>query len=122
MKSPWVIGLTMFLALANGVAHAQNRLAFVVGNDAYQNVTPLQKAVNDARAVGQSLRQLGFRVTFGENLAWREYVEKFSTFENSIQPGDTAFLFYSGHASKSTGRTISFPSMRRKSPRNSRAC
>jgi uncharacterized caspase-like protein len=69
MKSPWVIGLTMVLALVNGAAQAQNRLAFVVGNDAYQNVAPLQKAVNDARAVGRSLQQLGFRVTLGENLA-----------------------------------------------------
>jgi hypothetical protein len=40
MKSPWVIGLSMVLALASGVARAQNRLAFVVGNDAYQNVAP----------------------------------------------------------------------------------
>ncbi len=109
MKSPWVIGLTMVLALASGVAHAQNRLAFVVGNDAYQNVTPLQKAVNDARAVGRSLQQLGFRVTLAENLAWREYVEKFSAFENSIQPGDTAFLFYSGHGIEIDGANFLIP-------------
>lgn len=109
MKSPWVIGLTMVLALASGVAHAQNRLAFVVGNDAYQNVTPLQKAVNDARAVGRTLQQLGFRVTLGENLAWREYVEKFSAFENSIQPGDTAFLFYSGHGVEIDGANFLIP-------------
>jgi hypothetical protein len=109
MKSPWVIGLTMVLALAGGVAHAQSRLAFVVGNDAYQNVTPLQKAVNDARAVGRTLQQLGFRVTLGENLAWREYVEKFSAFENSIQPGDTAFLFYSGHGVEIDGANFLIP-------------
>jgi Caspase domain/YARHG domain len=109
MKSPWVIGLSMVLALASGVARAQNRLAFVVGNDAYQNVTPLQKAVNDARAVGRSLQQLGFRVMLGENLARREYVEKFSAFENSIQPGDTAFLFYSGHGVEIDGANFLIP-------------
>lgn len=109
MKSPWVIGLSMVLALTSGVARAQNRLAFVVGNDAYQNVTPLQKAVNDARAVARSLQQLGFRVTLGENLARREYVEKFSAFENSIQPGDTAFLFYSGHGVEIDGANFLIP-------------
>ena len=88
MKVSWVIGLAMVLALASGAAQAQGRLAFVVGNDAYRNVNPLKKAVNDARAVGQSLQRLGFRVTLGENLGWREYVEKFSAFENSIQPGE----------------------------------
>src|SRR5664279_2627030 len=97
MKSPWLIGLVTVLSLVSGAARAENRLALVVGNDAYRNVNPLQKAVNDARAVTRSLQQLGFRVTLGENLAQRDYIEKFSVFENSVQPGDVAFLFYSGH-------------------------
>jgi uncharacterized caspase-like protein len=97
MKAPWLIGLVTVLSLVAGAAKAEGRLAFVVGNDAYRNVNPLQKAVNDARAIDRGLRQLGFQVFLGENLAWRDYVEKFSAFENSIQPGDIAFLFYSGH-------------------------
>jgi len=109
MKAPWAIGLTMVLSLIVGTANAQNRLAFVVGNDAYRNVNPLQKAVNDARAVGQSLQKLGFRVNLGENLGWREYVEKFSAFENSIQPGDTAFVFYSGHGVEIDGANFLIP-------------
>jgi hypothetical protein len=109
VKVSWVIGLAMVLALASGAAHAQGRLAFVVGNDAYRNVNPLKKAVNDARAVGQSLQRLGFRVTLGENLGWREYVEKFSAFENSIQPGDTVFLFYSGHGVEIDGANFLIP-------------
>ena len=109
VKASWVIGLAMVLALASGAAHAQGRLAFVVGNDAYRNVNPLKKAVNDARAVGQSLQRLGFRVTLGENLGWREYVEKFSAFENSIQPGDTVFLFYSGHGVEIDGANFLIP-------------
>ncbi len=109
MKTPWLIGLTMAVLLTGAPAHAQNRLAFVVGNNAYRNVDPLQKAVNDARSVGRSLQQLGFRVTFGENLGWRDHVEKFSAFENSIQPGDTAFLFYSGHGVEIDGANFLIP-------------
>ena len=109
MRAPWVFGLAVALSFAGGAADAQNRLAFVVGNDAYRNVNPLQKAVNDARSVGQSLRQLGFRVTSGENLQWRDFVEKFSAFENSIQPGDTAFLFYSGHGVEIDGANYLIP-------------
>ena len=109
MKAMLVIGLAIVVSLASGATHAQNRLAFVVGNDAYRNVSPLQKAINDARAVGRSLQQLGFRVTLGENLSWREYVEKFSAFENSIQPGDTAFLFYSGHGVEIDGANFLIP-------------
>ena len=109
MKAPWLIGLTMVLVLPGVPAHAQSRLAFIVGNDAYRNVDPLQKAVNDARAVGRSLQQLGFRVTLGENLGWRDHVEKFSAFENSVQPGDTAFLFYSGHGVEIDGANFLIP-------------
>jgi hypothetical protein len=102
--------LVALLAIAAAApAAAESRLAFVVGNDAYRNVNPLQKAVNDARAVSRSLQQLGFRVTLGENLAWRDYVEKFSLFENSIRPGDVAFLFYSGHGVEIDGANYLIP-------------
>ena len=109
MKTFWTIAIVMSVALAADPAGAENRLAFVVGNDAYRNVDQLHKAVNDARSVGRGLQQLGFRVTLGENLAWRDYVEKFSTFENSIQPGDTAFLFYSGHGVEIDGANYLIP-------------
>ena len=109
MKAFWTIGAVMLGTLAAVPAIAENRLAFVVGNDVYRNVDPLQKAVNDARAVSRSLQLLGFRVTLGENLAWRDYVERFANFENSIQPGDIAFLFYSGHGVEIDGANYLIP-------------
>jgi len=109
MRTFWALGIVVLTSLAAGAAGAENRLAFVVGNDAYRNVSPLQKAVNDARSVGRSLQRLGFRVTLAENLQWRDYVEKFSVFENSIQPGDTAFLFYSGHGVEIDGANYLIP-------------
>ena len=81
MKASWAISIVMLVVLGAGAANAENRLAFVVGNDAYRNVNPLQKAVNDARSVSRGLQQLGFRVTLAENLGWRDYVEKFAAFE-----------------------------------------
>jgi hypothetical protein len=101
--------MVVLMSLAAGTAGAENRLAFVVGNDAYRNVNPLQKAVNDARSVARGLQQLGFKVTLGENLQWRDYVERFSAFENSVQPGDTAFLFYSGHGVEIDGANYLIP-------------
>jgi hypothetical protein len=104
-----IAGLLIAALPAAGTARAESRLAFVVGNDGYRNVSQLQKAVNDARAIGHGLQQLGFRVTLGENLAWRDFVEKFSIFENSIQPGDIAFLFYSGHGVEIDGANYLIP-------------
>lgn len=109
MKAAWAMALVMLVVLSTGAAHADNRLAFVVGNDAYRNVNPLQKAVNDARSISRGLQQIGFRVTLAENLAWRDFVERFAAFEASIEPGDTAFLFYSGHGVEIDGANYLIP-------------
>lgn len=101
--------LVILLVAALSPAAAENRVAFVVGNDAYQNVDPLKKAVNDARAVAQGLQQLGFRVTLGENLTRRDFIERFNTFETSVRTGDTAFVFYSGHGVELDGANYLIP-------------
>ena len=43
-------------------AHAERRVALLIGNNDYRNVPKLQKAVNDARTMGETLKQLGFSV------------------------------------------------------------
>ena len=48
-------------------AHAEKRVALVIGNNDYKNVPKLQKAVNDARTMGDTLKQLGFTVMVAEN-------------------------------------------------------
>jgi len=104
--------LLLFGCLLVGIsarAVAQGRFAFVVGNDAYQGIEPLKKAVNDARAIAASLQKLGFTVIVGENLTRREFVAKFSEFENRIQPGDYAFVFYSGHGVELEGANYLVP-------------
>ena len=47
------------LAALVSPAHAEKRVALVVGNKDYRNVPKLQKAVNDARTMGDTLKQLG---------------------------------------------------------------
>ena len=47
--------------------HAEKRVELVVGNNDYKNVPKLQKAVNDARTMGDTLKQLGFSVMVAEN-------------------------------------------------------
>ena len=100
----------VFAAVVLGLpAHAQNRLAFIVGNDAYQNIDPLKKAVNDARSMAQGLQRLGFQVTLGENLKRRDFIERFNAFENSVRAGDVVFLFYSGHGVELDGANYLIP-------------
>ena len=78
-------------------ADGARRVALVIGNDAYQELDHLQKAVNDARAVSAALTQLGFDVIRVEDATRRTMAQKIVEFSAKVGRGDTAFFFYSGH-------------------------
>lgn len=100
-----IAAVTLLIAPAFG----QNRLALVVGNNSYQNLGELQKAVNDARAVAASLRRLGFTVLLGENLTRRDFVQALARLEAQVRPGDTSFIFYAGHGVEIDGANYLLP-------------
>ena len=60
-----ILALGIAISFA-ATAHAEKRVALLIGNNAYQNIPRLQTAVNDARAVGTALRGLGFSVILAE--------------------------------------------------------
>jgi TPR repeat protein len=81
-------------------AFAEKRVALVIGNDRYQNLSAerqLQKAANDAQAVGDSLSRIGFQVIRGVNLTRQGMIDKLSELTARLEPGDTAAFFYAGH-------------------------
>ncbi len=49
------LAVCSFAFLAASQANAANRIALVIGNNAYENVPQLQKAVNDADAIAAEL-------------------------------------------------------------------
>jgi Caspase domain len=96
------------LALAQP-AHAEKRVALVIGNNDYKNVPKLQKAVNDARTMGDTLKQLGFSVMVAENQTRQAFSETLLAFEKAVEPGDTAFFFYAGHGFEIAGQNFLLP-------------
>jgi hypothetical protein len=54
--------LLIVSVVAPCTANAQTRVALVIGNSAYQNVSALPNPVNDASDVSKSLKRLGFEV------------------------------------------------------------
>jgi hypothetical protein len=90
-------------------AYAEKRVALVIGNDDYRNVPKLQKAVNDARTMGNTLKQLGFKVMVGENLNREQFSQALLAFDNALEPGDTAFFFYAGHGFEIAGQNFLLP-------------
>ena len=80
-----------FLALAQP-ARAEKRVALVIGNNDYKNVPKLQKAVNDARTMGDTLKQLGFSVMVAENQTRQAFSETLLAFDKAVEPGDRVLL------------------------------
>src|SRR6202011_4843183 len=97
-----------FLALAQP-ARAEKRVALVIGNNDYKNVPKLQKAVNDARTMGDTLKQLGFSVMVAENQTRQAFSETLLAFDKAVEPGDTAFFFYAGHGFEIAGQNFLLP-------------
>ena len=60
----WALGLAALLCclVFAAPAYAAKRVALVIGNNAYENVPALKRAVNDAGAISQELAKLGFDV------------------------------------------------------------
>lgn len=77
-------------------AHAA-RLALVVGNDSYTQVSALKNAGNDARLMASALRAGGFEVSDHFNLDSDRLYKAVDTFEKRIQKGDEVVFYFSGH-------------------------
>ena len=108
-RAAWALSLMVpFLALAQP-AHAEKRVALVIGNNDYKYVPKLQKAVNDARTMGDTLKQLGFSVMVAENQTRQAFSQTLLAFDKAVEPGDTAFFFYAGHGFEIAGQNFLLP-------------
>ncbi len=101
--------LTALLLAFAQPAQAEKRVALVIGNNDYKNVPKLQKAVNDARTMGETLKQLGFSVMVAENQSRQAFSETLLAFDKAVEPGDTAFFFYAGHGFEIAGQNFLLP-------------
>jgi Caspase domain/Putative peptidoglycan binding domain len=94
----WILALSLlgFLASADTV-QAERRVAFVVGNGTYKNVTALTNPPIDARSMAGVLRNAGFDVVEGINLTRDEMTGRLLEFGKKTQGADVAVFFYAGH-------------------------
>ena len=108
-KSALICAVSFLFAAMILPAHADKRVALVIGNNDYKNVPRLQKAVNDARTMGDALKQLGFEVMVAENQNRQQFSQTLLAFDNAVGPGDTAFFFYAGHGFEIAGQNYLLP-------------
>jgi hypothetical protein len=109
LKAVFAVLLATLAGALASPAQAEKRVALVIGNNDYRNVPKLQKAVNDARTMGETLKQLGFSVMVAENQTRVQFSQSLLAFDNAVGKGDTAFFFYAGHGFEIAGQNYLLP-------------
>lgn len=103
--------LSIALVFVPSAAHAEKRIALVVGNAAYQAGT-LNTPANDAGLIAQTLQAAGFDVVGARDLdqdslrrACRDFLEK----ATSSGPDTVAFIYLSGYGVQLEGENYFVP-------------
>ena len=73
------------------------RRALVIGNDNYKNVSKLDNAVEDAKAMSEALEGLGYKVDLHANLTERAFKRALRNFRADLKGGEEVLFFYAGH-------------------------
>jgi hypothetical protein len=84
------------LAVRAEVVYA-NRKALIIGNDNYRNVTKLENAREDARAIAENMQKVGYKVTLKLDLTEKEMKTALRNFSSQVEGGDEVMIFYAGH-------------------------
>ena len=100
------------LSLSSLTAQAQNRVALVIGQSAYQKVVQLPNTANDAKQMTALLSQAGFNVTTASDLsqtAMRQAIGEFAAKVAQSGPQTIAAVFYAGHGLQIDGENFLVP-------------
>jgi uncharacterized caspase-like protein len=95
-------------ALVCLASQAADRVALLIGNNNYGSI-PLRNAVNDARDLGEALKDLGFTVIVRENASRKDMIEGIREFGQAIDGASVALFFYAGHAMQFKERNYLIP-------------
>lgn len=98
----------LLLALLCSAAHAERRVALVIGNSAYK-VGPLTNPINDAQAVAAAFNALGFTTTFKQDLTIDGMRSELRDFGRTAAAAEIAAVYFAGHGTEVAGRNYLIP-------------
>ena len=88
------------VAACGGVALAQDsakRLALVIGNSSYKNISPLINPTNDAKDIANKLKTLQFDVLLATDATQGRMSSALREFRDKVTREHVALVFYAGH-------------------------
>ena len=111
LARPVVAALLLFAAMGSA-AHAEKRVALVIGNSAYRDAQKLQNPVNDAKLMSDTLLSLGFFVVGGGarlDLDKAGFDAAIGDFRKALVGADVALFYYAGHGVETHGLNYLVP-------------
>jgi ketosteroid isomerase-like protein len=97
------------LAASGSSGIAAERVALVIGNDSYANVTPLDEARNDANTIGKTLEEIGFTVEYLLDGPWKDTRIKIEQFATTHADAALAVVYFAGHGVEIQGEHYLLP-------------
>ncbi|TGQ52726.1 peptidase C14 caspase catalytic subunit p20 [Mesorhizobium sp. M1C.F.Ca.ET.193.01.1.1] len=98
-----LVGFTAF------EAHADRRVAFVIGNSGYRDIPALKNPDKDAADVSNTFRLAGFDVFVAKDLTKLQFEEQFRNYLAAADGADLAVVYYSGHGFQIGGENFLIP-------------
>jgi tetratricopeptide (TPR) repeat protein len=110
IPTPTISPPTLSAATQATVSKGERRVALVIGNSNYLNVSPLANPKKDAEIIAVSLRSIGFESVVLTNDATREkLVESLRAFAELADQADWALVYYAGHGIEMNGQNYLIP-------------
>ena len=111
MRGGWASILFLFSAFGLcSPAFAEKRVALVIGNSAYQNVSRLINPANDSAAISATFKNTGFDVVeLKRDLKANEMRRALRDFSDTVRDADVAIVYYAGHGIEIDGTNYLIP-------------
>jgi hypothetical protein len=87
----------------------ERRVAFVIGNSDYQEISALKNPAKDVVDVSNTFRSAGFDVFVASNLTKLQFEEQFRNYLAAVDGADIAVVYYSGHGFQIGGENFLIP-------------
>ena len=98
------------VAAPKAATPSERRVALVIGNSAYKNVSALTNPQRDASTIATALRQVGFQsVTLVTDLDRNKLTEALQKFAQTAEDADWSLVYFAGHGMEIGGVNYLIP-------------
>lgn len=103
------LAMTGLMSAGSDAATGDRRVALVIGNGAYQNVSPLDNPLTDSKAVAAALKRIGFDVVEGYDLKLDGMRNAVGEYAAKLDGAKVALVYYAGHGVAVAGENYLLP-------------